>query len=51
MQNNNEMEKILKVLRSEFNAEIRQFFNLKNKHQLSGGYVYQENLNAVWMKE
>ena len=37
------------VLRDIEGHEI--IFNLKNKHQLSGGYVYQENLNAVWMKE
>ena len=24
-------------------------FNLENKHELSAGYVYQEDLNAVWL--
>ncbi len=37
------------VLR-ESNGEERTF-NLVNKHELSGNYVYQDNLKAVWLKE
>lgn len=35
------------VLCDEKNGDI--IFNLKNKHELSSGYVYQNNLNAVWL--
>lgn len=37
------------ILHNNKDEEI--IFNLKNKHQLSDSYVYQKNLNAVWLRK